>query len=151
MPGEMCLALMATAPPSYSLVGDSARICHSCHFKILPLTSMRPPLLKMLFILLLRLFTTYIRRIFLRFLPANLCSFKIPSHFYGNRLELWFLFGRINCLMSSVMLIDNLSVRDVYCDYVHHLKIDPLCLILLRLHFYLVDWLVFSLVLVPLL
>ena len=64
MPGETCLTLMAIAPPSYFLVGDSARICHSCHFKILQLTSMRPPLLKMLFILLLRLFTTYIRRIF---------------------------------------------------------------------------------------
>ena len=53
--------------------------------------------------------------------------------------------------MSSIMLIDNLFVRDVYCVYVHHLLTDPLRLMLLRLHFYLVDQLVFSLVLLPLL
>ena len=152
MGSEMCIRdRMAIAPPSYFLVGDSARICHSCLFKIFPLISMRPPLLKMLLILLLLRFTTYIRRIFLHFLPAKLSLFKIPSRYYGILLELSFLFGRTTCLMSSVMLIDNLSVPDASYDHVRYLKIDPPRLLLLHLLFSLVDQLVFSLVLVLLL
>ena len=49
------------------------------------------------------------------------------------------------------MLIDNLSAPDAYCDRIHHLKIDLLRLLHLRLHFYLVVRLVFSLVSVLLL
>ena len=49
------------------------------------------------------------------------------------------------------MLIDNLSVPDAFCDHTRHLKIDPLRLLILRLQFYLVARLVFSLVLVLLL
>ena len=113
-PGGMVHALMDTAPPSYFLVGDSVRICQFCLLRIILSTLMRPPLLKILFILLLLRFTTYIRRIFLHFLPANLCLFRIPSRFYGILLELSFLFGRTTCLMSSVMLIDTLSVCCVF-------------------------------------
>ena len=48
--------------------------------------------------------------------------------------------------MSFAMLIDNLSVPDASCDHTRHLKIDPLHLLNLRLRFYLVARLVFSLV-----
>ena len=151
MPGGMFHALMDIAPPSCFLVGDSVQVCHSCLFKIILLISMRPPLLKMLFILLLLRFTTYIRRFFLHYPPAKLYFYKIPSRYYGILLESSFLFGRTTCLISSVMLIDNLSVPDASCDHTRHLKIDPIRLLLLHLPFYLVAQLVFSLVLVLLL
>ena len=44
------------------------------------------------------------------------------------------------------MLIDNLSVPDAYCDRIRHLKINLLHLLHLRLRFYHVVRLVFSLV-----